>query len=84
MAAVGFLYPASTMPGPLAVLRIFMPMTYAVDAMRGAITGVGVSPGIDVVVLTGWLVVAMLVTLAVAVGASRQGTQGGLEQGMGA
>ena len=84
VAAVGFFYPASTMPGPLAVLRIFMPMTYAVDALRGAIIGVGSSPGIDVVVLAGWFAAAMAVTLAVAAGVGRRETRRGLQQGAGA
>ncbi|HEY5434130.1 MAG TPA: YhgE/Pip family protein, partial [Candidatus Limnocylindrales bacterium] len=68
VAAVGFLSPASTSNGLVAALHTMVPMTYAVDAFRGAINGGGSSPAVDAVVLAGWLVVTLLVTLAVAAG----------------
>jgi len=68
VAAVGFLYPASTPNGLVAALHTLVPMTYAVDAFRGAMNGAGSSPAADAVVLVGWLVVTVLVTLAVAAG----------------
>ena len=68
VAAVGFLYPASTSNGLVAALHTLVPMTYAVDAFRGAINGGGSAPVVDAVVLAGWLVVTLLVTLAFAAG----------------
>ncbi len=81
-AAVGF--PAAVIPGPIAAIRPLLPMTYAVDALRGAITGAGSVPAIDTFALVAFLVVGLLVTLAgVASQAARrarvEGEAGGAE-----
>jgi putative membrane protein len=71
-AAVGF--PAAIIPGPISAIRPLLPMTYAVDALRGAITGAGSVPAIDAFALTAFLVVGLLVTLAGVAGqAMRRG-----------
>ncbi len=75
LTSAGWPYPVETAPIPFQVLHPLLPLTYAVDAFRSAITGGG-SIGIPAVVLAGWLVVALLVTLAVAArhgGARRAG-----------
>ena len=61
-AALGF--PVAVTPGPIAALHPLLPMSYAVDAFRGAITGAGSAPVIDAFALTAFLVVGLLVTLA--------------------
>ncbi len=61
-AALGF--PVAVTPGPIAALHPLLPMSYAVDAFRGAITGAGSAPMIDAFALTAFLVVGLLVTLA--------------------
>jgi putative membrane protein len=61
-AALGF--PVAVTPGPIAALHPLLPMSYAVDALRGAITGAGSAPVIDTFALTAFLVVGLLVTLA--------------------
>ena len=53
-----------------------LPLTCAIDAFRGAITGGWSSPAIDAVVLVAWLVMALLVTLATAAGASLRDEEG--------
>ena len=68
VAAVAIPYGASTAPGPIAAISAFLPMTYAVDAFRGAITGAASHPALDALVLAGFLVVALLITLAAAAG----------------
>ena len=78
VAAAGLPYAASSIPGPVAALHPFLPMTYTVDAMRGAIAGGGSSPAVDAFVLAAFLVVALLVTLAAAAGPAlrREGSAG--------
>jgi putative membrane protein len=68
VAAVGIPYAASLAPGPIAAIAPLMPMTYAVDALRGAIAGAGSHPALDALALAAFLVVAMLITLAAAAG----------------
>jgi putative membrane protein len=70
VAASGVLLSAATLPGPLAVLHPFVTLTYAIDAFRGAITGGASATALNAAVLVAWLVAAVLVTLAVAAGAS--------------
>ena len=80
VAAAGFPYPASTTPGPVAALHGLLPMTYAIDGMRGAIYGVG-SPAVDALVLAGFLLASILVTLAVAAGSASREPAANLEEG---
>jgi putative membrane protein len=84
VAAVGIPYAASTIPGPFAALHPFMPMTYAVDAMRGAIAGGGSAPAIDALVLFAFLVVSLMITLAAAAGPALRRRDAGVEAGAGA
>jgi putative membrane protein len=79
VAAVGIPYAASTVPGPIALLHPFLPMSYAVDAMRGAIAGGGSVPAVDAVVLTAFLVTALLITLAGAAGVALRRDQADAE-----
>jgi putative membrane protein len=69
-AAAGFPYPPETLPGPVAALHPFLPMTHAVEAMRASISGGGSAVGLDAAVLVAWLVMALLVTLAASAGAA--------------
>jgi putative membrane protein len=69
VAASGVLLSAATLPGPLAAIHPFVPLTYAIDAFRGAITGAASATVLNAAVLVVWLVAAVLVTLAVAAGA---------------
>ncbi len=73
IAAAGILFGTSTIPGPLAILRPFQPLTYVIDAFRGAIAGGG-NPAVDAVVLGVFLVGGILVTLAFAAGLGRGAT----------
>ncbi len=75
VAASGVPFTAAAAPGPLAALSPFVPLTYAIDAFRGAIAGGGSSPLVDAVVLGGWLLASVLVTLAVAAGIGRRETR---------
>ena len=68
VAAVGIPYAASLAPGAIAAFGPLMPMTYAVDALRGAIAGAGSHPAIDALALSAFLVVSLLITLAAAAG----------------
>jgi putative membrane protein len=76
IAASGLGVDAAAIPGPLAALRPLLPLTYAIDAFRAAIAGAGGSLGIDLVVLTGFLVAGVLVTLATAASADRRAGTG--------
>ena len=69
LSDTGFPYPPETLPGPVAVLHPFLPMTHAVEAMRASISGGGSAVALDAAVLVAWLVMALLVTLAAAAGA---------------
>jgi len=69
IAASGVLLTVGT-AGPLGALRPFLPLTHAIDAFRGAIYGGASSAAVDAAVLVAWLVVAVLVTLAMAAGAA--------------
>jgi uncharacterized phage infection (PIP) family protein YhgE len=71
IAASGIGMDAATVPGPLAAIRPLLPLTAAADAFRGAVVGAGGSLAIDAVVLLGWLVAGVLVTLAAAAAAER-------------
>ena len=70
VAAAGIPLGASAVPGPLAALQPFLPLTHAIDAFRAAITGGG-TPAVDAVVLGVFLVGGILVTLAFAAGLGR-------------
>jgi putative membrane protein len=71
VAASGLVLGAAAVPGPLAVIRPFLPLSYAVDAFRAAIAGGGGSPAIDAIVLATFLFASVLVTLAYAAGLGR-------------
>ena len=71
VAASGMVLGTAAVPGPLAVLHPFLPLTYAVDAFRAAIAGGGGSPAVDAIVLSAFLVASVLVTLAFAAGLGR-------------
>ena len=62
---------AAAVPGPLAAIRPLLPLTAATDAFRGAVAGAGGSLAIDAIVLLGWLVAGVLVTLVAASAADR-------------
>jgi RND superfamily putative drug exporter len=73
-AAVGF--PVAVLPGPIAALHPLLPMSYAVDALRGAITGAGSRPLSNAFALTAFLLVGLLMTLAGVAGqALKRGRQ---------
>ena len=78
VAALGIPYAA---PGVLAALQPFLPMTYAVDALRGAIAGGGSHAAIDALVLSAFLVVSLMVTLAAAAGPALRREGGEAEAG---
>ena len=69
VAASGVTLGSGAIPGPLAALRPFLPLSHAIDAFRNAIAGGAASPAVDAAVLVAWLVVALLVSLAAAAGA---------------
>jgi putative membrane protein len=75
IAASGVPLSTAATPGPLGILAPFVPLTYAIDAFRGAIAGGGSSPAIDAIVLAGFLVAGVLVALAAAAGAARTGSE---------
>ncbi|WP_166345287.1 YhgE/Pip domain-containing protein [Phytoactinopolyspora limicola] len=59
-------YPVETLPAPFQVLHPLLPMTYLVDGLRVAVTGGNVDHLLrDVVVLAGFLVVALVGTVVV-------------------
>ena len=66
VAAVGALYPAATAPELLQLLRLVLPMAFAVDAFRALVAGGGPDLAPAVVGLVVWLVGSLVVTLAVA------------------
>jgi putative membrane protein len=72
VAASGVPFTSAAAPGPLAALSPFVPLTYAIDAFRGAIAGSASGTAVDVVVLGAWLIASVLVTLAVAAGIARR------------
>jgi uncharacterized protein (DUF58 family) len=57
---------AAAVPGPLAAIRPLMPLTWAIDAFRGAITGSGALLAVDAMLLLVFLLAGLLVTLAAA------------------
>jgi putative membrane protein len=72
VAAAGIGAASAALPGPLGFVRPLLPLSWAVDAMRTAIDGGPGSIAPALVVLTGWLVAGLLVTLAVTAGAARR------------
>ncbi len=72
VAAAGIPLGTAAVPGPLAALHPLLPLTYAVDAFRGAITGGGSMPAVDAAVLAAFGLVGVLVTLAYSAGAGRR------------
>jgi putative drug exporter of the RND superfamily len=76
IAASGMPIGSAAAPGPLALVRPLVPLTYAIDAFHGAVAGSGSASAIDAIVLAGWLVAGLLVTLAVAAGAGRRDVGG--------
>jgi RND superfamily putative drug exporter len=72
VAASGLVYPVDALPGPLAALHPLVPMTWASDALTVAIGGGTGSIGTAVVVLTGWLLASLVITLAMVVERSRR------------
>ena len=75
-AAAGYPYSPSAMPGFVAAIHPFLPMSYAVDALRGAISGGSWSPMLDTAFLVGTLTLGLIVTLAAAAGSAMRGTAG--------
>ncbi len=70
-AACGTPYLVDSLPAPLAFLHPLLPVTWAADAFRACIEGTTIGLAPAVLLLAGSLVVALLVTLAVAFGADR-------------
>jgi RND superfamily putative drug exporter len=66
VAAVGALDPAATAPELLQVVRLALPLTFAVDAFRALVAGGGADLAVAVGGLVAWGVAAFVVTLAVA------------------
>ena len=54
------LYPTSIMPGWLQVISKINPLTYEVEALRGLLIGTATTLWLDVVVLAGWTVAAII------------------------
>ena len=79
-AAAGYPYSASAMPAFVAFAHPFLPVSYAVDALRGAITGGSWNPLLDTAMLVGTLSLGLLVTLAAAAGTAmrRSGEEGSM------
>ncbi len=71
VAAAGIPLGASAVPGPLAALQPFLPLTYAADAFMGAIAGGGSSAAVDAVALGAFLLAGALATLGYAARAGR-------------
>jgi RND superfamily putative drug exporter len=69
IAASGIALEAAAAPGPLALLRPLVPLSYAIDAFRGAIAGAGSAPAVDAAVLAAWLLAGILGVLAATVAA---------------
>ncbi len=65
-AACGTPYLVDSLPAPLAFLHPLLPVTWAADAIRACIEGTTTGLAPAVLLLAGSLVVALLVTLAVA------------------
>jgi RND superfamily putative drug exporter len=72
IAASGIGMDAAAVPGPLAAIRPLLPLTAAIDAFRVAVVGGGGSLAVDGIVLLGWLVAGLLVSLAAAASADRR------------
>ncbi len=72
VAAAGIPLGTGAVPGPLAALHPFLPLTYAIDAFRGAIAGGWATAPVDAAILITWLMVALLGTLAVAASPGRR------------
>ena len=70
-AACGTPYLVDSLPAPLAFLHPLLPVTWAADAFRACIEGTTTGLGPAVILLAGSLVIALLVTLAVAFGSDR-------------
>jgi putative membrane protein len=66
VAAVGAMYPATTGPELLQLLRLVLPMSFAVDAFRALVAGSGPALAPAVAGLAAWLGGSLVVTLAVA------------------
>jgi len=66
IAASGLGMNVATIPGPLAVIRPLVPLTYAADAFAAAISGTTASLGADAIALALFLVAGLLVTLLAA------------------
>ena len=75
IASSGIGVEAAAIPGPLLLFRPLLPLTYAIDAFRGAIAGAGGSLAVDGVVLLAFLVAGVLVTLASVAGEARRGEE---------
>ncbi|HEU0243051.1 MAG TPA: YhgE/Pip family protein, partial [Candidatus Limnocylindrales bacterium] len=75
IAASGLGVEAAAVPGPLALIRPLLPLTYAIDAFRAAIAGAGGSLAVDAVALLAFLVAGVLVTLASVAGAERDAAE---------
>jgi len=84
IAASGVGLGAAAVPAPLAAIRPLVPLTYAIDAFRGAVLGSAASYGADALALGLFLVASVLVTLAVAAAAGRAPEPAGPAESVGA
>lgn len=67
VSGAGGTYPVGTLPRFFQAIHLFLPMTHAIDAFRGAIGGGWVDPAGDIAWLLGWLALALLLGLGGAV-----------------
>ena len=67
ISGAGGTYPVPTLPKFFQVIHPFLPMTHAVDAFRGAIGGGWVDPTGDLLWLSAWMVLAVVLGWAGAI-----------------
>ncbi|MFT2817654.1 YhgE/Pip family protein [Leifsonia sp. A12D58] len=69
LVTAGGTFPWQTLPGPLATVHHLLPMSYAVDGLRQFMYGGNMADAVtDVLVITSWLVVALIIA---AIGVTR-------------
>jgi uncharacterized phage infection (PIP) family protein YhgE len=71
IAASGLGMDAAAVPGPLSAIRPLLPLSYAIDAFRDAITGSGGALLMGGIVLCVFLITGVMVTLAAAASTGR-------------
>ena len=77
ISGAGGTYPTQTLPQFFQIIHPYLPMTHAVDAFRGAIGGGWVNPTEDLLWLSGWLLLGVLLGLAGAVVQRRRAQRAG-------